>query len=335
MAHEWFDGTLVRASAQATRQNRLLIACIVAGSDDGNSQEKQTLEQLFSQPQILPVVSSRCLCILLETGTEQAAIFAKLFPSNTTPTIYLIHSSGNTMLAADNIEVETLLEHIQTRLAAVDSADKESKPDIAATPLPTPAPAAAEKHLDAHEAERYRRMLVKRRQQDAQRLRLVREDMKEDRKTYEMVHGRTKIIQTETVPVKARETKAARLQFRASNGTTKTADFTRDTPFTEVRAYAESAFEMPAGKLEIGVSFPQRKVLDSSADALTLAQLGLVPSATLFVRVWDRTPAAKPKTEAQKTNPASAYFSVYVALTALALALLFWHIRTPPPAFAQ
>ncbi|KAJ2373443.1 hypothetical protein H4S02_008855 [Coemansia sp. RSA 2611] len=159
--------------------------------------------------------------------------------------------------------------------------------------------------------------------------------MKEDRKTYEMVHGRTKIIQTETVPVKARETKAARLQFRASNGTTKTADFTRDTPFTEVRAYAESAFEMPAGKLEIGISFPQRKVLDSSADALTLAQLGLVPSATLFVRVWDRTPAAKPKTEAQKTNPASAYFSVYVALTALALALLFWHIRTPPPAFAQ
>ncbi|KAI9479975.1 hypothetical protein LPJ78_005031 [Coemansia sp. RSA 989] len=325
MSHSWFNGTVVEASAQATRQNRILVACVVSSIDDD---EMLTINTLFGHSDVLQVTKKHCVCLLLESGTDQAIIFTRLFPLDKTPTIYVIHSSGNAILTDDSLNPINLAEQIQER---VDIATKAPiKHDVK--------PAAQEVHLDMHEAERLRKKLVKWRQDDQKHLAALRKDIDEDRKTYTMIHGPNRVLVKEKKKPATQSQKIARLQFRASNGLISRSEYPSDTLFATVREDAEKVFGMPAGKAEIFILFPQRKLLDGTVDNMTLKQLGLAPSATLFVRVWEK--AQPPKEQPPKEQPpqqpqtksASTYLSFYIALTVLALALLFWHIKAPPHA---
>ncbi|KAJ2450246.1 hypothetical protein EV183_004404 [Coemansia sp. RSA 2336] len=326
MSHIWFSGTLVEASAQASRQNRILVACVVSGADDD---EMLTINTLFGHSDVLQVTNKHCVCLLLESGTDQAFIFTRLFPLDKTPTIYVIHASGNAILTGDKLNPINLAEQIQERV------------DIAFKPPATQnAEPAAQVHLDTHEAERLRKKLVKWRQDDQKRIAELRKDIDEDRKTYTMVHGPNRTLVREKKKPSTQSQKVTRLQFRASNGLSSHSEYLSDTLFATVREDAEKAFGMPAGKAEIFVSFPQRRLLDATADGMALKQLGLAPSATLFVRVWEK--AKPPKEESPSEQPqrqpesrlASTYLSFYIALTVLAFALLFWHIKAPPSTVA-
>ncbi|KAJ2829193.1 Protein BZZ1 [Coemansia erecta] len=301
MELQWFAGTLVEASAQAKLQNSVLVACIVDSVDDKNA-----LTTLLSLPKVISTITAHCLCLLLEAGCDQACTFAKLFPFDVTPTIYLIHTSGNTKLVGDNIAEQELLDQIQARL------DATSCLNPLAVPHAQPAHATHNgMHNDAHEAERYRRKLVKWRREDAQRLGRLREDLREDRKTYDMLHGRTAPAARPSVaPTNPRPSNVVRLQLRASNGHTTSSDFACDTLFAKVREFAETEFNMPAGQTQIAISFPQPRVFDASSDSMSLKQLELVGSATLFVRVWDRAPACtKAQSGGQRAKPAMTFGS--------------------------
>ncbi|KAJ2850254.1 hypothetical protein IWW36_002050, partial [Coemansia brasiliensis] len=278
MSHSWFNGTVVEASAQATRQNRVLVACVVSSIEDD---EMLTINMLFNHADVLQVTKKHCVCLLLESGTEQGIIFTRLFPLDETPTIYVVHSSGNAVLTGDNINYQNLSEQIQTR---VDAATK-APPPPSTSAKQSVKPAAQDVHIDTHEAERLRKKLVKWRQNDEKYLVKLRKNIEEDRKTYTMVHGpNKKLVKEKQKKPPTQSRKIARLQFRASNGLTSHGEYPSYTLFAIVRENIEKAFNMPANKAEIFTSFPQRKLLDNMVDNMTLKQLGLAPSATLFVR---------------------------------------------------
>ncbi|KAJ1801605.1 hypothetical protein LPJ59_000170 [Coemansia sp. RSA 2399] len=338
----WFNGPVSKAAIVAFRLKLILLACVVDNDDIENNAK---IDEILQTERILLLIKRHCLCIRVNPGaTEQEAQFVKEFKVAQTPCIFIFHSSGNVILSGDSLNRTQLFAKLVPRVHGQGSNDAEDREYAEIfeknSQLHEQRQAAYrmlymadngkqendERHIHAVEAEKYRKMLVKERRDERVQLKRLRVDIQNDRETYKMLHGETKnVTAVDRCEVISASTKTggdnARLLFRLSNGEAKEEAFGRDAKFACVRKYIESTMGVVKNRSEIALARPWR-LLDTSVDDMTLQELGLAPSATLLVRVWNTAPPRS----ARNSLLASRWFVLAVVVGVLA-AVVWWYIN--------
>ncbi|KAI9500893.1 hypothetical protein GGI25_006320 [Coemansia spiralis] len=333
-ASVWYDGSVSKAATQASRLRLILLACVV---DKSSSKDKEAIDAIINGGKVSPLVRRHCLCVLMDpNGSEDEKSVAKLFKVSVTPSIYIFHSSGNVVLAGDRLNETQLFSKLLPRINGHGGDDKEDKEyaeifeknrqlheqrqQTLRDLYEANSNESDERHLRAIEAERYRQILIKQRRKDIVHLQKLREDIVSDRQTYAMIHGKaahvTAVDEIDEPAIRVDKSKV-RLLFRLSNGGSKICDFDSHAKFADIRELVESTMGFVQGRSEIALAQPWR-VFESSMDTMTLEELGLAPSATLFVRVWNTAPPrAKSKWPQWKS-----LLAIVVALLAVAV---YWY----------
>ncbi|KAJ2763127.1 hypothetical protein H4S06_000267 [Coemansia sp. BCRC 34490] len=342
----WFNGSISQAATLAFRLKLVLLACIVDKNKDIN---KEKIDDIIQTEKILRIVKRHCLCIRVDpAATEQEELFAKELKVTETPCICIFHSSGNVVLSGDSLNRTQLFAKLIPRVHGHGSNDTEDNAYAEMFEKNSQLQQQRqetlkrlyvaengkqekdEQEISTTEAERLRKLLVKERREDRKHLKKVLVDIQNDRETYKMVHGDTKTVTAVdkfeiTGSPKVEENKA-RLLFRLSNGESREQSFARDEKFAIVREYIESTMGVIENRSEIALARPWR-LFDASADDTTLQDLGLAPSATLLVQVWNTAP---PRTK-RSSLLASRWLVLAVVIGVLA-AVAWWYLHRSAPA---
>ncbi|KAJ2033414.1 Protein BZZ1 [Coemansia sp. S3946] len=261
----WQTGGVFKAASDALKQGRLLVVCML---DEGlalGAKHRKQLQGAFDNSEISSLLVAHCICVRLSARTEEENAFTRLFPAVQALSVCIAHSAGNAVVCGPNITQTRILAEIQAQLHASTQ----------------PRGSVHMGSLEAIENERLRRLLVSRRRGDMQRVRQAVSDFKDDRQGYAYVHGPNKQVAPKRKEGVAESRTGAHLLLRVSDGRTLTAEFEARAVFSEVRAYVVKELG-PAG---IATMLPPRRVLTGDDDGRTLAELGLVPTATLLVSV--------------------------------------------------
>ncbi|KAJ2883301.1 hypothetical protein H4R27_002861 [Coemansia aciculifera] len=261
----WYTGGVFKAASEARKQGRLLVVCVL---DEGvvlGAAHRKQLHDALDNIEVSSLLVAHCICVRLVACTDEENSFARLFPAAQALSICIAHSAGNAVVCGPNITQARIAAEIQAQLRASTQARG----------------AVHMGSLEAIENERLRRLLVSRRRGDMQRVKQAVRDFKDDRQGYAYVHGPTKQAAPKREGSVAEGRTGAHLLLRVSDGRTLTAEFDAMAVFSEVRAYVVKELG-PAG---IATMLPPRRVLTDEDDGRTLAELGLVPTATLLVSV--------------------------------------------------
>ncbi|KAJ1662242.1 hypothetical protein IW140_006083 [Coemansia sp. RSA 1813] len=355
-APTWYNGSVSKAATLAFRLKLILLACVV---DKDSSKNKEKIDDILQSEKILPLVKRHCLCIRIDPdAAEQEALFVKELKATETPCICIFHSSGNVLLSGGSLNKTQLFAKLVSRVHGHGSNDTEDSEYAELfernSQLHEQRQEALrklymaengkkendERHISTIEAERYRKMLVKERRENHEQLKRLRSDIRNDRETYKMLHGETKNVTAVDkceVSTKAEENKV-RLLFRLSNGEAKEESFGKDAKFSTVREYIESTMGVVKSRSEIVLVRPWR-VFDGDVDGRTLQELGLAPSATLLVRVWNTAPPGS-----TRNSPLTSRGLMLAVVVGILAAFLWWYrngntmpkrpvyLTLPPPA---
>ncbi|KAJ2093546.1 hypothetical protein IW138_000399 [Coemansia sp. RSA 986] len=314
-APTWYNGSVSKAATLAFRLKLILLACVV---DKDSSKNKEKIDDILQSEKILPLVKRHCLCIRIDPDAAEQEALVHGHGSNDT------EDSEYAELFERNSQLHEQRQEALRKLYMAENGKKEND----------------ERHISTIEAERYRKMLVKERRENHEQLKRLRSDIRNDRETYKMLHGETKNVTAVDkceVSTKAEENKV-RLLFRLSNGEAKEESFGKDAKFSTVREYIESTMGVVKSRSEIVLVRPWR-VFDGDVDGRTLQELGLAPSATLLVRVWNTAPPGS-----TRNSPLTSRGLMLAVVVGILAAFLWWYrngntmpkrpvyLTLPPPA---
>ncbi|KAJ2595770.1 Protein BZZ1, partial [Coemansia sp. RSA 1722] len=284
---EWYGGALSDAANKAAANQKVLAVCMVE-----DAKQKTELELELSTASLSSLLAKHCILFCVLKDTESEKTLSKLFAISSFPLVMLIHPSGTKKLSKKDINAENIAHRIKECLEGTTSNNVVSVPST-----PTSPSTALDKDNDAvdwqaREAERLRKKLAKQRSKDAVYIKQLRANIKDDRKTYQYIHGNAPAAEISRQSSAANladvsagnttETKECRLLFRTKGGQTISGDFAADATLGQVRIFLEHRLGLRKDRIEVFRSLP-RVALGSDCDAQTLQELHLVPSATLFL----------------------------------------------------